>query len=137
MKTETTTANCVTPLPSIATWTNYTLDQPAILSPFQQPRVNLLPQTGIVEDREFINTLTQQHTNLSANTTVVMIGTRSNNTLFRELYTLGSIRYLYETGDFVVPGIAQEAAYSGHATEKPILDSSPQLKRRKQVTLVS
>jgi dimethylamine/trimethylamine dehydrogenase len=138
LSTITANVSYVTPLPAIATWTDNTLDQPAIVNRLQQLGVKLLPNTSLTEDGEFINTLTEQHITLSVNTTVVMVGARSsNNALFRELHSRGNIRHLYETGDCVVPGIIQAAVYSGHATAKTILDNSQQLKRREQITLVS
>ena len=138
LSTITANVSYVTPLPAIATWTDNTLDQPAIINRLQQLGVKLLPNTSLTEDGTFINTLTEQHITLSVNTTVVMVGARSsNNALFRELHSRGNIRHLYETGDCVVPGIIQAAVYSGHATAKTILDNSQQLKRREQITLVS
>ncbi len=126
----------ITPLPTIATWTDNTLDQPAIVKRLQKLGVTLLPNTHLGADGSFTNALTGQAIEFSDDTVIALVGARtSNDTLYRELQTRGTMKQLHHAGDCLVPGIIQASVYSGHATARMILSSDSPAKRREQVSL--
>jgi dimethylamine/trimethylamine dehydrogenase len=111
----------VTPLPMIATWTDNTLEQDAIIERLRSLNVALHPNTSINNRVGFNNQLTGVELQLDTHE-IVFVGARTpNDELEASLMMLKTAATLYTAGDCVTPGIIQAAVLSGHSVARTIL----------------
>lgn len=125
-----------TPLPTIATWTDNTLDQGKIIERLVELDVALCPNRVLTPDVQLKNTLTGKQQALRQND-IVFVGARSpRNELHKELESLTGLGEIFSVGDCVAPGIIQAAVLSGHETARRILaqDRSVSAKLRDQIS---
>ncbi len=112
----------VTPLSTVAAWTDLTLEQGRILDRFGQLGIGIHVNFRLCGDRRFLNLLTGEHCDIPADRLVV-VGARSpNDSLHRSLLRQGSDGGVWSVGDCRVPATIQAAVYSGHRTAREILD---------------
>ncbi len=124
----------VTSMPTIATWTDHTLDQQRIINRMVSLNIELYPNVLRKPEGEFCCTLTGKIINLD-HTLLVFIGARSPvSDLYSELSKLNT-ENLYRAGDCVSPGIIQAAVLSGHTVAQQILHGERIPAKREQITL--
>jgi len=127
----------VTPLPSISTWTENTLEQARIIDRLGSLGIVLVPNVKLDNGPTFHNTLTNKNLELVFDC-LVFVGARiSNESLYFELKATGQINKLYRTGDCLSPGIIQNAILSGHQVARQILagESTAAMMKRDQVLI--
>lgn len=117
----------VTPLPTIATWTEHTLDQDRIIERLASLNVGLYPNTKLCKDGSFASTLTG-HAVPELTGRLVLAGARlPNNHLSSQLTEQMTAGTLFSAGDCVAPRTIQSAVLSGHTTARRILAEASQL----------
>jgi len=126
------------PLPSVATWTDFTLDQSSIIQRMKQLGVQMYPNIALQHDGSFRDTLSGKPTDWDTRD-IVFVGARiPREALLQELQAV-KMTQLYSAGDCVSPGIIQAAVLSGHKTAQQILspDGLGSSIRREQVIIQS
>ncbi len=122
----------VTPLPTIATWTDFTLEQERIIERLISLGVRLMPNVSLSNGPTFHDALRAAKTGIDTQA-VVLVGARSaNDSLHTELIDRIEPNALFAAGDCVAPGIIQAAVLSGHTIAQHILtgtDVTADLKR--------
>ena len=122
----------VTPLPEIATWTGYTLDQGKIIDRLVTLGVGLHPNLKLGPGPTFTSVLTGKDTNFDLQHLVFVGARQPQNQMLHELRGFDNLGDLHSAGDCVTPGIIQAAVLSGHRTAREILnptDLSNSIKR--------
>ncbi len=127
-------ATYITPLPTIATWTDFTLDQERIIERLANLKVPMLPNTSLTPDGIFRNSLSGETVNLDY-TALVFVGARIQNDGMYEALCKTRKNCVYNTGDSLAPGIIQAAVLSGHTTARHILNDNSQPRKREQILL--
>ncbi len=111
----------ICPLPAIATWTDFTLEQGRIIARLNELGVQMLPNTAMQEGGQFASTLTGAPVG-GAFDAIVTVGAL---TPVEDLYQLTTDRTdlppLARIGDCNVPGIIQAAVLSGHMHARELL----------------
>ena len=124
----------VTPLPTVATWTDFTLDQARIIERFVQLKIAMHPNVQLTNGGKFVCTLTSSDIEIS-HSKLVFVGARSaRDNLYTELRRDNHAN-LFRAGDCISPGIIQAAVLSGHTTAQEILHGSSLKRRREQVAV--
>lgn len=136
-----------TPMPTIAPWTDNTLEQDRIIARLLERNVALHPNTmlvdGLVDGPEGGTVLRNTLTGGSGEPVrgvLVMVGARrSRDDLYHALVDRDGLGELYRAGDCRVPGIIQAAVLSGHMVARDILgdDGYRATRRRNQVVVTS
>jgi len=109
------TVHYVTPLPAIATWTDFTLDQERIIERMVELNIAMHPNLKLVSDGKFTNTLNGDSIEME-HTHLVIVGARTpNEDLYTALSNSGT-RNLHRAGDCISPGTIQAAVLSGKNT---------------------
>lgn len=122
-----------TPLPMIATWTDYTLEQARIVDRLVSLGVELHPNTLLKTDGSFVHALTSKDVDLGQ-ASLVFVGARlSRNDLYDSLRILKDLGDIHRVGDCLTPGIMQQAVYSGHQIARQILGDASAPPKREQV----
>ncbi len=128
----------VTAMPTIATWTDHTLDQQRIIERMANLNIALYPNVIHNPDDEFCCTLTGKIIAIQ-HSIMVFVGARSPIAdLYNQLVErspTGIPQHLYRTGDCVSPGIIQAAVLSGHSVAQHILNVKQTPAKREQVAL--
>jgi len=124
-----------TPLPMIATWTDFTLDQSRIIERLVELGVKLMPNVKLSSAHATANVLTGEVVEIEAKA-IVFVGARipSDNSLIT-LKTKLPDTVIKAAGDCLTPGIIQAAVLSGHTVARQILDPSLSAKdfKREQI----
>ncbi len=126
----------VTPLPSIATWTDNTLEQNAIQERLHGLGVALIPNTRLHDMVKFTNVLTGADVALAIDE-LVFVGARTpNDKLEAKVLSINAKLPLHKAGDCHVPGIIQAAVLSGHSVARSLLAGENVLgsQRREQIS---
>ena len=112
----------ITPLAQIATWTEFTLEQPRIVSRLLDLGVALLPNFQLGEGMRFSCHVSRETMDLGSRN-LVFVGARlPEDRLKSDLAESLAAGKVMLAGDCLVPGIIQAAVYSGHRTARRILD---------------
>ena len=115
-----------TPLPTIATWTDYTLEQEQIIDRLCELGVELHPNTVLQSDGGFRSALIDTAVDVPGDM-MVFVGARlPRNELYDGLKGLIGER-LYRVGDSVAPGTIQAAVLSGYTVAREILSGAAQV----------
>lgn len=115
------TVTYVTPLPTIATWTDLTLEQGPIINRLTELGVVLMPNIKLTSDIGLQNTLTGAAVDLHFDA-LLFVGARlPNDELFEKLAAKPGLGQVFQTGDCQTPGIIQAAVLSGHSLARQIL----------------
>ncbi len=129
----------VTPLPTIATWTDFTLDMPRIIARLNELGVELWPNMKLTGEKIFTDQLKGDQKNLDMDT-LVFVGARVPNCVDGAFSSPAEGQpgdaQIYRTGDCLVPGTIQAAVLSGHQVARDILSGRSTLRdqRRDQIT---
>ncbi len=111
----------VTSLPTVATWTDLTLEQGRIIERLNDLDVGLHVSTRMTGGRGFTSTLTGKAIDLTSNR-LVFVGARlPNDGLYASLKARQLDCPVWIAGDCHVPGTIQAAVLSGHRTARLIL----------------
>ena len=134
----------VTPLPTVATWTDLTLDQDRIIERMTQLNITMHPNTKLATDGTYSNVLNGNCIELD-HSHFIFVGARTpNDALYtqinaRKINTADSnnknIASVYRAGDCLSPGIIQAAVLSGRSIAEQILNGAPTNSRREQISL--
>lgn len=112
----------VTALPTIATWTDYTLEQGRIIQRMRDLHIDMEVNTALSDGGIFTNVINDKQLDIDASY-MVFVGARdSNNALFDDCRRLCPDGAVHLAGDALVPGMIQAAVLSGHQTARFILD---------------
>ena len=112
----------VTPLPTVSTWTQYTLEQAAIIERLKSLEIKFALNYKINQNFELINTIDNKKLKLTSEHVVIVGGRIPNDQLFSDGQLINTIQNVFLTGDCLVPGTIQAAVLSGHQTARKILD---------------
>lgn len=126
-----------TPLPTIATWTENTLDQDRIIARLLERDVRLCPNMKLRADRQFNCLLTGNVVEFGP-AGLVMVGARKQrDELYAALQEMSDVGDVYRAGDCLVPGMIQAAVLSGHSVARQILHGLSLLmeKKREQISV--
>ena len=118
----------VTPLPTIATWTDFTLDQTRIIERFAELKITMRPNIQLAGKGTFVCALTGNDI-IIPHSKLVFVGAR---TARDSLHTELDNNFLFRAGDCISPGIIQAAILSGHTTAREILQGGSLQRRREQ-----
>jgi len=111
-----------TPLPSVATWTDLTLEQDRIINNFNKLNIEIKPNTKLKSDGKFINLLSGQTESFDIEN-IIFVGARlPRNEVYKEVKNQLNDRNIYMVGDCVSPGIIQAAVLSGHSVARQIIE---------------
>ena len=124
-----------TPLPSIATWTENTLEQPRIIERFAELGVAMRPNLKLEDNCVFRDTLSERRVELEADA-IAFVGARLPvEDLKVELSSMGGLGDIRYAGDCLLPGTIQAAVLSGHRIAREILlsDGDPAIPKREQL----
>ena len=111
----------VCPLPSIAAWTEYTLDQCRIVERLVGLGADIRPNLKLEAGCKFRNTLTGEYVELNFSGMAFVGACAPGNDLCDTLKSVQGIGEISKAGDCVAPGIIQAAVLSGHSTARRIL----------------
>lgn len=127
----------VTPQPTVATWTDNTLDQHRIIHRLNDLNVEFHVNTQLTGLHRFQNLLTGNHFEIN-DVQHVLVGARVPcDQLFTELQAIGDIASLHLAGDAVSPGTIQSAVLSGHSVARTILGEDDQVMAFKREQLIT
>ena len=112
----------VTPLPTVSTWTQYTLEQGAIIERLKSLGIKFALNYKINQNFKFVNTIDNKKLKLTSKNVVVVGGRIPNDRLFSDGQLFNTIQNVFLTGDCLVPGTIQAAVLSGHQTARKIID---------------
>ncbi len=111
----------VTPLPTVATWTGFTLEQARIVDRLNDLGVQLFVNTSLEDGMSFSSTLTGNTVDVPGDH-LVLVGSREpNNELHKDACTRLGEEMVVGIGDCLVPGSIQAAVHSGHRAARRLL----------------
>ena len=111
----------VTPLPTVSTWTQYTLEQAAIIERLKSLGIKFALNYKINQNFEFVNTINNKKLKLNSKNIIVVGGRIPNDQLYDDCKLIESLQNVFLTGDCLVPGTIQAAVLSGHQIARKIL----------------
>lgn len=119
----------LTPLATIASWTDLTLEQDRIIQRFNELGVDMHPNAKLQADGGFTSTLTGTPLNARFDT-LVLVGARAP---VADLFDAQSgLPPITRIGDCDAPGIIQAAVLSGHAHARRLLGATPDARNFKR-----
>ncbi len=124
----------LTPLPSIATWTDFTLDQQRIIDRLASLGVTMLPNVSLCSDGTFKQSLSGEILDIDSSSLVVVGARKPNDDMFDAL-NVARAGCVYRAGDCLTPGIIQAAVLSGHTLAQHLLNRKPPPAKREQILL--
>ncbi len=124
----------LTPLPTIATWTDFTLDQERIIARLASLSVPMLPNVSLTTDGSFRHSLSGETLELDS-AALVFVGARKPNDDMAEALHEKRAGCVYSAGDCLAPGIIQAAVLSGHSIAQQILNENNPHHKREQILL--
>ena len=124
----------VTPLPTISTWTQYTLEQVAITEKLRSLGANFILNCKMTQNQGFLNLIDNKNFEINIKNLVFVGAKSSNNELFRDKKLMNSIKNIFLTGDCLAPRTIQAAVLSGHQVARDILnrENKPKPLKREQ-----
>jgi dimethylamine/trimethylamine dehydrogenase len=111
----------VTPLPTISTWTQYTLEQVAITEKLRSLGANFILNCKMTQNQGFLNLIDNKNFEINIKNLVFVGAKSSNNELFHDKKLMNSVKNIYLTGDCLAPRTIQAAVLSGHQVARDIL----------------
>ena len=111
----------VTPLPTVATWTDMTLEQDRIVERLLGLGVRLFVNTSLRHGMSFRNTLTGERVEVPGNRLVIVGSRVPNDGLLKEVRVRLGGEKVVGAGDCIVPGTIQAAVHSGHLVARRFL----------------
>ena len=112
----------ITPLPTIATWTQYTLEQATITERLQSLGIKFLLNSKMTQDQRFLNTIENKEFTIDTKNLIFVGGRVSNDKLFYDSKSIESLGNIFLTGDCLAPRTIQAAVLSGHQVARKILN---------------
>ena len=124
----------LTPLPNIATWTDFTLDQQHIIDRLASLNVTMLPNVALSSDGTFKQLLSGDALD-NDSAILVFVGARKPNDNMVDALNAARAGCVYQAGDCLAPGIIQAAVLSGHSIARQVLDQDSPGAKREQILL--
>ena len=112
----------ITPLPTIASWTQYTLEQAAITERLQSLGVSFLLNCKMTQDHRFFNIIENKELQIDIKNLVFVGGREPNDKLFYDSKSINSLENIFSIGDCLAPRTIQAAVLSGHQVARDILN---------------
>ena len=112
----------ITPLPTIASWTQYTLEQAAITERLQSLGVSFLLNCKMNQDHRFFNIIENKELQIDIKNLVFVGGREPNDKLFYDSKSINSLENIFSIGDCLAPRTIQAAVLSGHQVARDILN---------------
>ena len=122
----------VTPLPTVSTWTQYTLEQAAIIERLKSLGIKFALNYKINQNFEFVNTINNKKLKLNSKNIIVVGGRIPNDQLYHDCKLIDSLQNVFLTGDCLVPGTIQAAVLSGHQIARKILQKGSKVSHSKR-----
>jgi len=114
----------VTPLPTVSTWTDFTLEQDRIIERFNRLGIDIQVNASIVDKGNFVSTLTGKPISIDYGA-LVMVGARlPSNELFDAAMADQRLASVHRVGDCHSPGTIQAAVLSGHTLARKLIRDS-------------
>ena len=114
----------ICPMPMVATWTDFTLEQDRIIARLNERGVEFLVNTRLKEDGALASTLTDALVSLAYDA-LVLVGARAPvDGLYHAAKTLNGLPPVACIGDCEAPGLIQAAVLSGHLHARWLADGS-------------
>ena len=125
----------ITPLPTIASWTQYTLEQAAIIERLQSLGISFLLNCKMTQDQRFFNTIENKELQVDIENLVFVGGRTPNDKLFCDNKLIKSLENVFSIGDCLAPRTIQAAVLSGHQAARDILNgkNKPMPFKREQI----
>jgi len=120
----------VCPLPIIASWMGYTLEQPRVVASLHAAGVRMYPNTTAVSwsggELNVVRTDIAEPTDAIRGATLICVTSRSQNmALYEDIIARGEfVERLELLGDAVAPGLIQAAVLSGHQKARLFMGES-------------
>ena len=125
----------VTPLPNVATWSEYTLDQSRIIERFRELGIFVRVNTTLVDGACFVDNLSRETMELGERN-LVFVGARMPIEIAGIDEAVMAPRRLFRIGDCLAPGTIQAAVYSGHSTARVLLGGGDDSNAKRDTVLV-
>jgi len=114
----------VTPMPTVASWTDFTLEQNRIIDRFNHLGIDIQVNTGLGANGNFSSTLTGKAVAVSCET-LVMVGARTpNDELYNSAIADDRLASVYRIGDCHSPATIQGAVLAGHTQARLLCGES-------------
>ncbi|MGB0506564.1 MAG: NAD(P)-binding protein [Pikeienuella sp.] len=111
------------PLPTVATWTDMTLEQGKIIGQMNGHGTEILVNTALGNDCRLASTLTGKDIDVSFDA-IIFVGARlPDNNLYQEALTTPDLPPVYRMGDCDTPGTIQAAVLSGHTQARRLINT--------------
>ena len=124
-----------TPLPTVATWTEYTLEQSRIIARFRELGISIRLNASLGRGPVLIDNFTCE-TEEVGERNLVFVGARIPNEVKGLDQTIAGPKRMYVVGDCLVPGTIQYAVYSGHGVARDILYGNSQQKPKRDTVVI-
>ena len=110
----------VTPLPAVATWTEYTLEQSRIIERFRELGISIRLNTSLRNGPVLVDDFTGETTEIGKRN-LVFVGARLPVEVKGVGQEISGSKRLHLVGDCLVPGTIQSAIFSGYGVARDIL----------------
>ena len=126
----------VCPLPAIAGWMGYTLEQPRVVAQLHDLGVRMYPNTSAIEWSNGVLRIERSDTGkeqepIHANRLISVSARLPRSALQTEIAENGNLNApVHSIGDCVAPGTIQSAVFSGHQMARSLLGDSPAIPKR-------
>ncbi len=125
----------VTPLPAVATWTEYTLEQSRIIERFRELGISIQLNTSLSDALALVDNFTGETTEIG-DRNLVFVGARIPVEVKGVGQAIAGSKRLYAVGDCLVPGTIQSAVFSGHRAARDILYGDNQQEPKRDTVVI-
>ena len=129
----------VTPMATVSSWTDFTLEQGRIIDRFNQLGIDIQVNVALRDHGKFVSTLTGQPVDLECSR-LMMVGARlPDDQLYQAAVHDSRLSAVHRIGDCLTPGTIQGAVLSGHtlAREQSGPSCSPHGFQRQAISLAN
>ena len=117
----------VTPLPTVSTWTDFTLEQGRIIKRFNELGVEMLVNTSLGPRGDLASTLTDKPVPTDYDC-LVLVGARTpDDSLYQGALADPRLNNVHRIGDCHSPGTIQGAVLSGHTLARKLCSDNAEL----------
>lgn len=126
----------VTAMPTVSTWTDFTLEQGRIIDRLNTLGVDLLVNVSLGDGGRFVSSLTDKPVSIDYDA-LVLVGARlPDNGLYMAAVDDKRLANVYRIGDCLAPGTIQAAVLGGHMLARQLCSDPAQLQSFKRPDFV-
>ena len=125
----------VTPLPGVATWTEYTLEQSRIIERFRELGISIRLNTSLRNGPVLVDDITGETMEFGKRN-LVFVGARLPVEVKGVGQKISGSKRLHLAGDCLVPGTIQSAIFSGYSTARDILYGDNRIEHKRDRVVV-